>query len=235
MAIEKPAGGYNFNNFQEIKSHSSLLYNERMAVLFWMLDNKAIEMNTSYEISKIKETRAILKQIYKNIRMLIRYNPMVRASLNLDTKDEGTYVTDVVMGMVDKMIEYCEKEQYTQKRVYIIISELNKLEVMIKDVLQYFHYFIRPDFRQKPDVEIATEKYKSIADAHTIEELQKLVGKNNLINFEELGRQRIKNPMTKSDEEEEEYLDNFYGPIGDAKLLVAGDESGKEYIDYKNM
>ena len=148
-------------------------------------------MNTNYDVNMILEVRSIIKQIYKNIRMLLRNNPTVRSTLNLDTKDEGIYVTDVAMGVIDRMIEWCENNNYTMKRVYIIVQELNNLETLIKDVLQYFHYFIRPDFRQKPDVEIATEKYKEIADQKTIEELREIVGKRNKIDWEGLGTSRV--------------------------------------------
>ena len=48
MAGNQPAAGYKFNTFQEIKSHSSILYNERMAILFYMLDLQGIEMNTYF-------------------------------------------------------------------------------------------------------------------------------------------------------------------------------------------
>ena len=57
------------------------------------------------------------------------------------------------------MIEFCETQKYTTKRVYILVEELNKVEMLLKDVLQYYHYFIRPDFKQKPDVELATETF----------------------------------------------------------------------------
>jgi hypothetical protein len=70
-------------------------------------------------LEKMLETRAYLNQIYKNIRMLIRYNPTMRATLNLETKDEGTYVPDVVFGVLDKMIEYCDNNGYTTKKLYI--------------------------------------------------------------------------------------------------------------------
>lgn len=197
-----PAASFKFNTFQEIKSHSSILYNERMAILFYLLDMKSITMNTSYGITEILEVRSILKQIYKNIRMLVRNNPTVRATLNLDTKDPGIYITDLAMSMVDRMIEYCEFNGYTTKKIYIIVQELNNVEMLIKDILQYFHYFIRPDFRQKPDIEMATEKYKEIADARTIGELKDIVGKNHKIDFEGLGSTRIElNDEVEYDEE----------------------------------
>jgi len=171
-----PSAGYKFNSFEEIKSHSSILYNERQAILFYLLDMRSIDMNTSSNISDMLTTRAILKQIYKNIRMLLRYNPVVRSTLDLETQDKGIYVPDVAIGMIDKMIEFCEKHGWTQKKIYIVIQELNNLEMLIKDILQYFHYFIRPDFKQKPDIEIATLKYKQIADDRTIEELKERGG-----------------------------------------------------------
>jgi len=189
--IEPPAASYKFNTFQEIKSHSSILYNERMAILFYLLDMKSIDLNTNLEINMMLEVRSIINQIYKNIRMLIRNNPTVRATLNLDTKDPGIYITDVILGLVDKMIEYCEGNDYTTKRVYIIVQELNRVEMLLKDILQYFHYFIRPDFRQKPDIDMATETYKEIADKRTIEELRELTGKRHHIDFENLGTSRI--------------------------------------------
>jgi hypothetical protein len=187
----QPAASFKFNNFQEIKSHSSILYNERMAILFYILDMKSITMNTYFSIESIQEVRGVLLQIYKNIRTLIRNNPTMRATLNLETKDEGVYVPDVAFGIVNQMIQYCEVNSYTSRRNYIISQELNKVEMLIKDILQYYHYFIRPDFRQKPDIEIATEVYKEIADKQTIEELREIVGKSHKIDFEGLGTSRV--------------------------------------------
>jgi len=210
----QPAASFKFNTFQEIKSHSSILYNERMAILFYLLDMKSINMNINYEIHDVLEVRSIIKQIYKNIRMLLRNNPTVRATLNLETKDQGIYITDVAMSIIDRMVEYCETTEYTPKRLYIIVQELNNLEMMIKDVLQYFHYFIRPDFRQKPDIEIATEKYKEIADKRTIEELKEIVGKRHGIDFESLGSTRIEvSKEIEYDEDVDGPIDSPYEPL----------------------
>ncbi len=187
----KPAASFKFNTFQEIKSHSSILFNERLAILFYILDTQSIKMNTYYQRSDLLHVRAIILQIYKNVRTLIRNNPIMRATLNLDTKDPGIYITDFAMGSIDKMIQYSEQNGYTTKNIYILIQELNRIEVLIKDILQYFHYFIRPDFRQKPDIEIATEKYKAMADKRTVEELKQIVGKRSKIDFESLGSTKI--------------------------------------------
>lgn len=207
MASGKAAASYKFNSFKEIKSHSSILYNERMAILFYLLDMRSIEMNTTFSVNKMMEVRSILKQIYKNVRMLIRNNPTVRATLDLETKDDGIYITDVAIGTIDRMIEYCQKHGYTSKKLYILIQELNNIEMVIKDILQYFHYFIRPDFRQKPDIEIATDTYKEIADKSTVEELKQLVGRSHRIDFGNLGTSRVDIASEldyEEDEEEEE-------------------------------
>src|SRR6056297_3029554 len=119
------AAKFQFNNFQEIKSHSSILYNERMAILFYLLDMKNLNMHKSYNIDSIYEVHSIIRQIYKNIRMLLRFNPAVRATMNLDTKDSGVYTVDVVMGTVDKMLKYCESKGFTEKRVHILIQEID--------------------------------------------------------------------------------------------------------------
>ena len=215
--VSTPAASFKFNSFQEIKSHSSILFNERLAILFYMLDMHSIEMNKQYQIHEILTVRSLLLQVYKNIRMLLRNNPVVRATLNLETKDHGIYVTDVAWGIIDNMVKYCETNGWTTKRSYILATELNKLEMMIKDVMQYFHYFIRPDFRQKPDVDMATEKYKEIADKFTIEQLKEVAGKKHMIDFDSLGTSRVDLvPEIEFDEniDGEEEEDEVYGQEG---------------------
>jgi len=220
-----PAAKFGFNTFQEIKSHSSILFNERLAILFYLLDVRSIELNTNYDVDKIREVRALIKQIYKNIRCLLSYNPTVRATLNLETKDGGIYVTDVAIGTVDKMIEYCEVDEYTPKRIYIIVQELNNLEMMLKQILQYFHYFIRPEFRQKPDVEIAVERYKEIADSSTIDDLKRVAGKNNFIDFNNLTTDRI------DIKSQVEYDENVDGEDDDVVLLEEDSDTKEDDDD----
>jgi len=210
-----PATNYNFNSFQEIKSHSAVLYNERLAILFYMLDLHGIDMNTFPTVEIAMKFRGVLRQIYKNIRCLVRNNPVMRSTLKLDTKDRGIYVTDMAIGNIDKMVNYCNLYGYTEKRLYIIVEELNRMEIMIRDVLQYYHYFVRPDFRQKPDIDLATSKYKEMADEKTVEELREIVGRINNVDFDELGSKRIS--LNPNDDVE-------YDPIVD-------DEDMKEELD----
>lgn len=223
MASQTGASNYKFNTFQEIKSHSSILYNERMAILFYLLDMKSLEMNETQTIESIYKVRSIIKQIYKNIRMLLRFNPTVRATMHLETKDEGIYVIDLVLSTIDKMLNHCKETGFTERKLEIIMHELDNAEMMIKDVMQYFQYFIRPDFRQKPDVEIATERYKEIADTRTVEELRQIVGKNHSVDFESLGSERIE---LKNKEVE-------YDPQVDGDLSEYKDEDEELYLqDY---
>jgi len=219
-----PAAGFKFNSFEEIRSHSSVLYNERVAILFYLLDMHAIRMNASSDIGEVLECKAILKQIYKNIRMLVRYNPTCRATLNLDTQDDGIYVPDVALSVIDRMIEHCEINGYTMKKLYIVIQEINRVEMLLKDILQYFSYFIRPEFRQKPDVDIATLQYKQMADLRTVEELRALVGRNAKIDFEGLGSSRVELNQVdigsgESDEDNKDLID--YDEKTDGKEAIA--------------
>ena len=124
-ASAQGAAGYKFNSFQEIKSHSSILFNERMAILFFQLDQYGIEMNAYQNLNTILRVKAILTQIYNNMRMLIRFNPTVRATLNLETQEDGIYVTDIVIGRINRMVEWCEKNQYTVRNIYILTEIKN--------------------------------------------------------------------------------------------------------------
>lgn len=197
---------FSFNSFQEIKSHSSVLYNERLAILFYFLDMQSISLNAAYDVGTMYKTRAVMYQIYKNIRSLLRNNPHCRATLDLDTKEEGVYTLDVAFNVVEQLVQYCENTGFTYRRIRTIVAEMNKIEVMLRDVLQYFHYFIRPEFKQKPDIDLASEQYKEIADQRTIDELRQIAGKNTLINFETLGTTRAvrSDGLTLSEVEEEE-------------------------------
>lgn len=191
--IDHPSAGIHssISNFSELKLHSASLTNQRLAWWFFILDEKSIQLNCSYDVFKMMEVKAVLHQIYKNVRTLIRNNPTMRATLNLETKQEGIYTTDVMFDQVEKMVQYCEQFGYSTKRIYIMIGELNSIELILKDILQYYHYFFRPEFRQKPDIEVATEKYKAIADKRTVEELKKLIGRGHMIDFDTLGAGKI--------------------------------------------
>jgi len=222
--VNTPAASFKFNSFAEIKSHSSILYNERLAILFFQLDQKSIEMNTFKRVEDVAQVKAIIKQIYKNIRSLLRNNPTMRSTLHLDTKDSGIYTTDIAISTVDRMVDYCDMNQYSILKLNIIIHELNNIEVLIKDVLQYFHYFIRPDFRQKPDIDIASEQYLEMADARTVDELREIVGKKHGIDFEAFGSNPIEE-MAKI-----EYDEDVDGEDKEVEVAEDEDEHNGQFL-----
>jgi hypothetical protein len=189
--MEKVAASYEFNQTDDISSSATGLYNQRLAILFFTLDMDSVELNSTYSVDKLYKVRALNLQIYKNIRSLVRNNPLLRAYLHLDTKDSGINVIDIMLNHINNLVSYCENNGWTKQRVYIVAQELNDFEQAVKDILQYYNYFVRPNFKQKPEVSVATEKYKALADALTIEQLKSVAGKNNRIDFESLGTAQV--------------------------------------------
>jgi hypothetical protein len=130
--------------------------------------------------------------------------------LNLDTKVPGVYTVDIAFNYVNEMLTYCMFHGFTYKRCYAISEQLNFIEMSLRDILQFFNYFFRPEYKQKPDVMIATERYKQMADKITVEKLREIVGKNNHIDFEHIGLgfseegDKIEDPEAKKDEDLEE-------------------------------
>jgi hypothetical protein len=176
---------------KEFKSHSSWLYNDRLAVLFYLLDMESVRLNetslTSDELPRIiRRVNSLNKQIYKNIRMVIRSDAVMRGYLKLSTKDAGVYTTDIQLNLIQKALQFCDEDPkgFTPKRCAALVTELNDLEIVLKDILQYYSYFIRVGMKQKPDMLMATEKYKMMSDKMTLEQLKSVAGKNNKINFD---------------------------------------------------
>jgi len=170
---------------ENIKSHSSQLFNERMAILLYLLDMESVALYQNNESPElIKKVFSYLQQIYINIRMLLRNDPVMRNTLHLNTNDDGIYITDLMFSAIEKLLMFCNNNQYTTKRCYIIVQEIRDFQINIRDILQYYEYFIRSNFRQKPDISIATDKYKLMTDKLTIDQLRSVVGKNHKIDFD---------------------------------------------------
>jgi len=143
-------------------------------------------MNAYYGSDSLFKTKALLYQIYKNIRSLIRGNSLCRNVLNLETEERGVYTLDVAFELVNKMLQYSQFTEFTYKKCYIIAKHLNQIEVILRDILQFFKYFYRTSSQQKPDIFSATEEYKEMADKLTMDELKEIVGKNHKIDFNRL-------------------------------------------------
>jgi hypothetical protein len=185
--VARPGGNVYFD---KVNSHAADLYNERLAILWYMLDMDSILLNQTYSKEQYAKTKSILFQLWKNIRTLVRNNIHCRRILGLETKEPGVYTIDVAFNAVDSMYLWCEndrKEGFTYQRLYIMAEHLNRIELILRDVLQYFQYFMRTEYKQLPDILQAAETYKQYADKLTVEQLKEIIGKRNKIDFEGLG------------------------------------------------
>ena len=185
--MAKPGGGVFFD---KVNSHAADLYNERLAILFYMYDMDSVLLNQTYSKEQFSKTKAILYQIWKNIRTLVRNNMHCRRTLNLNTKEPGVYTVDVAFSVLNNMYLWCEgdkKEGFTYQKLYIMSDHLNRTELMVRDILQYFQYFMRTEYKQMPDILQAAETYKQYADKLTVDQLREVIGKKNKIDFEGLG------------------------------------------------
>lgn len=188
-------------NWNELKSHSSFVQNERLHYLLGELDQASKFMNETYHPVYIKRTKSVLFQIWKNVQPLVVNNPWCRQQLALNTKIPGLYSVDVAFSEVDKMIIYCEiYSSFTFKTNYMITTHLNRIEMTIRNILQYFHYLFRPAFKQKPDIVEASQEFKKMADKLTIEQLQQIAGPKNTIGF---------NPIQAEGQSESEMVDEI--------------------------
>jgi len=220
--MAKPGGGVFFD---KVNSHAADLYNERLAILFYMYDMDSVLLNQTYSKEQLSKTKAILFQIWKNIRTLVRNNLHCRRTLNLNTKEPGVYTVDVAFDIINKMYMWCEsdkKEGFTYQKLYIMTDHVNRTELMVRDILQYFQYFMRTEYKQMPDILQAAENYKQYADKLTVDQLREVIGKKNKIDFEGLGLVF----------EEEETMDDDDRTQDDEDILAAeelleeGDDDG---------
>lgn len=214
--MQRNPTGYSFNNMEDIKSHSSVLFNERLAILFYLLDRHKIELYKDYtNTNTMREVFALSRQIYDNVRTLIRNDPVLRRTLGLEfDTDNGIYTTDVMFHNIEQKILYCDMNGYTMKKCFIIMQELRDVEVAMRDALQYYQYFIRANFKQKPDILDATERYNKEMDPETLEQLKSVLGKNAKLDIESLEKsnsdrlEELEAEMERASDGIEEFEDN---------------------------
>jgi len=179
-----PASG---SNYSEIKSHSSVLFNERINILFTMLDAEGIDMGMRPNIQQIMKVKSIVEKIWDNLRPLVFYAPGVRNILKLNTEHSGIYTVDSGFAHIQECINYIiSASDYGYERLVYVIQQLQSVERLIKEVLQYFSYFIRPDYKQMPDFDSASERYRQMADKRTVDEFKALIGDRSKDVFDSL-------------------------------------------------
>jgi len=221
--MAKPGGGVFFD---KVNSHAADLYNERLAILFYMYDMDSVLLNQTYSKEQLSKTKAILFQIWKNIRTLVRNNLHCRRTLNLNTKEPGVYTVDVAFDIINKMYMWCEsdkKEGFTYQKLYIMTDHVNRTELMVRDILQYFQYFMRTEYKQMPDILQAAENYKQYADKLTVDQLREVIGKKNKIDFEGLGLVFEEDESMMDDDDRTQDDEDI---LAAEELLEEGDDDG---------
>lgn len=170
----------------EIKSHSSVLFNERVHMLFAMLDMNDIDLRTKPSIKDLQETAGILKQIWKNVRSLIYNNPYCRQTLGLETNVKGVYTPDLGFKSIqNKINNMVDRGGFTYTEIQDCIDELDYTETIIRDILQYYKYFIRPEYKQKPDINAASERFRNMYDDITVNKFLNTAGASRKFNLED--------------------------------------------------
>jgi hypothetical protein len=101
----------------------------------------------------------------------------------MDTKHPGIYTVDMGFGHVQECItEMITTGDYMYTKLVYTVQQIQNVETIMREVLQFFSYFMRTDFKQKPDINVAAEKYKGMADERTVNEFKALLGhKSNTI------------------------------------------------------
>lgn len=199
----------NASTSAEIRSHSSVLFNERLNGLFAMYDMEAMDMEIKPNINRIIKTNTMLKTIWRNIRPIVMNNPTIRNHLGLQTTHAGLYTIDVGFAHIQECMDYMiNTQEFTYDKLKYCIQQIQNVENIIREILQYFSYFIRTDSIQKPDISIASKKYEEMADERTVEEFNELLGdkKRGVL------QQSLEVPV------EDEYFDDMVGDLETGEL-----------------
>lgn len=167
------------SQYNEVKSHSSLLFNDRLNLWLGMLDYNSIEMNRDRNLNNLFGVWSVLNQIWVDVRPLVYNNPNCRRILNLELDSApGVYVIDVALGEIEMSLF---KAKYAKHGLdpylgFMLGRQLRETNIIVNNILQFFSYFIRPDYKQKPDILTASKQYKQNFDKMTLEQIYDIAG-----------------------------------------------------------
>lgn len=183
-----------YNNVDSgLKAHSSALTNERISALITLYDEAIINAKLKIKYENTEKALVYLKEIWKSFRPLVRSNNYVRKTLNLNTCVRGVYLPDVVFSNIEEEILKIKLNKCFEK--ISVLVNLNKLlenlEIIVRDIIQEFRFTFRPDVKTTPDIHEATEEMQKQIDKKTEEELLKVVGINNKINWSDYAKRKI--------------------------------------------
>lgn len=183
-----------YNSFDsELKAHSSALTNERMSALISLYDEAMINANLDLKYENTEKALVYLKQIWKSFRPLVRANVYCRKDLKLDTIADGVYLPDVILRDIEERIYKMKlgQSKETMLSIRAINISLENIEILIRDIMQYFKFTFRPDARTKPDIHEATEMMLESIDKRTEEELLEIVGMRNHVKWSHYAKDKI--------------------------------------------
>lgn len=139
-----------------------------------------MDLHIKPTLNGVNRTYGVLQQLWKSIRPVVSMNPSCMNTFRLYTKEPGIYTVDVGLHFVGKTLMQfrCSTDgQVSQNLFFEVIDNLDQIEISIRNILQYYSYFIRPEYKQKPDIHQATERFRHMADEHTLAELKEVLGK----------------------------------------------------------
>jgi hypothetical protein len=168
-----------------------------------MLDIESMDADIKPSLRGVLKVKSILSAIWREIRPIVSNNPAARGSLKLDTIHPGIYTPDSGFAHIQECVEEIlgnPEEKNSYSNLIYTMQQLNSVEIIIREVLQYFKYFIRPEYKQKPDINVASQKYKDMADKRTIEEFKELLGDNSIIFRDEIETELDVDDMDDMDE-----------------------------------
>ena len=197
---------------QEIRSHAAVLYNEHVTSLFIIFDDAFIEANSRPNIKKILRLKAILLSLWHNVRPIVALNQPTVKSLKLNTPKPGIYTPDVGIAHVEELIaEMMTYQSYTYQNLMYTIQQIENTCIIIREILQSFKYFMRVGEKQIPGINVASLKYREMADEKTVEEFNSILGVTKRQHL----MKRIDSPLT--EDELDEFMDYIESDDGEER------------------
>ena len=152
MAFSRDIKKYNRPNKiklrdEEITSHSSLLTNQRLSLVFGMCDNACMTAYSNTNIPNIHNYFASVKTIYNT----------VFSAFNIITcKKIEKYMDEYY----ELYFSFVKKENATLKNCYKLLFIVDKMHKKIVETLQEMHYFFRKEVFEKRGMGSALEGLK---------------------------------------------------------------------------
>jgi len=170
------------DNINEIRSHSSLIFNFNLMEKFRDMEYYMVRINqdpTQKGGGYLNSAYTYLFQIWRMIRPMVSNNVPVRTHLNLEVAGQkGFYTVDAMLGYIRKyfMELKMQGKRLSVRMAFSIQELLNTIEVIIRQILQFWNFFTRWETMQKPDLYAAADSYMQNIDEDTLKMLNEVSG-----------------------------------------------------------